>query len=133
MQLEYVISIYDFRMVCPPQWLNLERCKTELFRLDQGITVRLYIPAKWTNQNALFFIESDQFTDDRDLINCPWEKSKTEWISISDYFVDFTPNFFGASETAKMSHFYLFIDDKCIHSRKHYWIIQVGLSDLINA
>ena len=78
-------------MVCAPRWLNLERCKTELFRLDQGITVRLYIPAKWTNQNALFFIESDQFTDDRDLINCPWEKSKTEWISISDYFLDFTP------------------------------------------
>ena len=78
-------------MVCAPRWLNLERCKTELFRLDQGITVRLYIPAKWTNQNALFFIESDQFTDDRDLINFPWEKSKHEWISISDYFVDFTP------------------------------------------
>ena len=80
-----------FRMVCAPRWLNLERCKTELFRLEQGITVRLYIPATWTYQNALFYIESDQFTDDRDLIHVSWEKSKPEWISISDSFVDFTP------------------------------------------
>ena len=78
-------------MTCAPRWLNLERCQSELFRLEQGIPVRLYIPAKWTNQKALLYIETDQFTDDRDLINIPWEKSKTEWVSISDYFVDFTP------------------------------------------
>ena len=72
-------------------WLDLSRTKTELFRLEKNVPVKLCVSATFMAKNAKLYLEIDDFTVSRKLTLRKWERAPTAWDSVFDYFYEFTP------------------------------------------